>query len=189
MKIKHNIDLIAVFLFAVIIFLSGCLTPKKVINKVKDSEKIAKQLDKFFMDRNPCINDTTELDVIQGEPIVKIDSFTTYLDGEKVFINDTLYIEKIKVKTVTNTVTRIDTFIKIVEDKRMINYWRNNADSCHDNLNRANSSISVLKAEIKANKAEKNTYKIVLVGLLLLAALYGYFKLKKAKFTVPNFKQ
>lgn len=188
MKIKQNLDLVAIFLFAIIIFLSGCLTTKKVINKVKDSANITEALKPYFFEKYPCINDTVTK-FIPGKEIIKTDTNTVYIDGEPTVINDTLYIERTKVKTVTNTVTSVDTFIKIVEDKRMINYWRNNADSCHDNLNMANSSISILKAEIKANKAEKNTYKVILIGLLILAALYGYFKLKKKKFTVPNFKQ
>lgn len=104
----------------IIIFLSGCITPKKVINKVKDSAKITEALKPFFFEKYPCINDTVTT-FIPGKEIIKTDSFTSYLDGEKVFINDTFYIEKVKLKTVTNTVTKTDTFIDIVTDNKVLN--------------------------------------------------------------------
>lgn len=188
MKIKQNFDIIAVLLFAIIIFLSGCFTPKKVINKVKDSAKITEALKPYFFEKYPCVNDTVTK-FIPGKEVFKTDTATVYIDGEQTFINDTLYIEKTKIKTVTNYIYRTDTFLQNIEDKRMVKFWKDAADSCHDQSRVNDNTILVLKSEIKSNKAEKNTYKVILVGLLVLASVYGYFKLRKMNFKVPNFNK
>lgn len=117
--------MIVCLILTVAIFLSGCLTTKKVINKVKDSANITEALKPYFFEKYPCINDTVTK-FIPGKEIIKTDTNTVYIDGEPTVINDTLYIERTKVKTVTNTVTKTDTFVNISlmeneEDFRILN--------------------------------------------------------------------
>jgi hypothetical protein len=165
-------------LFLVLGFLfSGCNTENKVIATVKNSDLITQKLKGYFFDKYPCVNDTVESStVIQGEPVIKTDTVITYIDGETRIVHDSIYTEKIKVKTVTNTETRIDTLqvVKNITDNRLINFWK---DSAQNLAGQVFALTNELKSEKKVSndyREQRNTNMFILIGSWLLYFVLGY---------------
>ena len=168
-------------LFLALTFFS-CNTQKRLAKKenkavalVKNSNSAADKLKGFFFEKYPCANDTITK-VIEGKEVIKYDTSTVYIDGERVFINDTLYIERIKVITKEVVKTRTDTIHKSIVDNRLVNLWKDSSKFHKYRSEIFESNEKVLRANLSLSEKHVKKWKLYFWGgwILFIALIILY---------------
>lgn len=159
-----------ILLWITVLILSGCYTERKARQDISKAHlNYPSILPELCADLFP-ITETT----IPGDTIFVTDTVfdAIFFPSDTTIINDTVRIVKTlpgKTITVTNTITRVDTIIKV-----------NTAEIAACSIARDNAlQLAAEKtADVAKWKKRANVRGLILLGLLLAAGVWTYFKIK-----------
>ena len=147
------------YLFLLLIFIS-CNPIKQVL---RDQDKL-EQVAKVIVKGGWCANDTTF--ITKSDTLIKVDTLvTTDTVNEVLVYNDSVFITKWKTREIIKSITIHDTLRSYIVDNARIKLLQ--ADSVN------------LTIKMNEYKHKSNTRLSWLISLLIIAAVYVYFKVRK----------